>query len=582
MRNNPAYNPAPTQACPAPPCAVAYSCTAVTSSSPSIAPTPPCEPLPAWGPQQLTAASDFLCQPDRLGSAPTFDLAVVGAGIAGAGIARDAAQRGLSVLVLEAADVAYGTSSRSTRLIHGGVRYLEQGEVGLVYEALRERSRLYAMAPHLVRRARFLFPAYRGDRLGPLRLRLGLTLYDALNLHRDEPHAYLGPEACHATEPLLAEIGLRGAVQYEDAITDDARLTLTVLQSARAFGARVSTYTPVTRIDGAPRGEPGVVLHTERGAVWARCAVAAVGPWTDGRLLGKPGAQTVTKSKGIHLVLRACDVPVRHPVVVQAPKQRRILFTIPWGSRTYVGTTDDPYEGDPGDSGVTEHDEVALLEVVSRLLPGASLRGDRVVSAWSGVRPLVREPGSTQTEELSRRHRVIEGAHGVLGLVGGKLTTYRAMAEEAVDAVVARLARDDVRPCATATTPLVAGEPLSLHDRTDPVLEDLHDRHGPQARSLAAAARGTQGQARLVDDLPYRWCEVDQAIAHEGCRHLDDILRRRLPLALTDPDLGGRVAREVAQRLVDAWGGAEADVREQLDRYDQRVERETRRRPTLG
>lgn len=525
---------------------------------------------PPWGPAEQTELTRRLADAD----ADVVDLVVVGAGITGAGIARDAALRGLSVLVIEASDVAFGTSSRSTRLIHGGVRYLEQGEIGLVFEALRERSRLYSLAPHLARRARFLFPAYRGDRLGPWKLRLGLTLYDALDFHRGEGHTYLSPEACHLVEPLLATEGLRGAVAYEDAITDDARLTLTVLQDARRHGAQVLTYTRVTGIerdaDDRYRVQAGAL------SIVARRVVVATGPWTDATLMRDAGQGLLSKSKGVHLVLRSRDVPVQQPVVVQAPGQRRILFVVPWGTRTYVGTTDEAFDGDPGDSGVTEEGERSLLQMVAPLLPGACLDPQCVVSAWSGVRPLVRDPGTGGgTEELSRRHRVVRRSDGVLAIVGGKLTTYRAMAEEAVDEVLEGLSHGRWQPCTTHERALVPGAPLTGRELCDPAIADLAPRHGPDARRLAAAGAG----ARMVEDLPYRWIEVDEAIHREGCRYVDDILRRRIPLALTDPDLGGRVARVVAERIVDAWGGNGSDVEAQLERYREAVRSETRRVP---
>lgn len=532
--------------------------------------------LPSW-----TAAEVESTRRAVLSRTDPWDLVVVGAGITGAGVARDAALRGLSVLVIEGNDIAYGTSSRSTRLIHGGVRYLEQGEIGLVYEALRERQRLYDAAPHLVRPARFLFPSYRGDRLQPWKLRVGLTLYDALNFYRGSTHEFVGADACHALEPLLAEPELRGAVRYEDAITDDARLTLTVLQDARRHGAEVMTYAPVT---GLARHEDLHAVEVEGGAITrARQVVLATGPWTSRALLGDAGDNLLTLSKGIHIVMRAEHVPVKQPIVVQAPRQRRILFVVPWGARTYLGTTDTPYTGDPGLSGVTEADEEDLLEVIGKVLPGADLQSQHIVSAWSGVRPLVHPEGSNggDTVELSRRHRIVENADGVLGLVGGKLTTFRAMAEDLVDRLVeTHPTPQRLRPCGTHSRPLVPGAPLTARERADPLLADLEARHGPVARTLADEARGSPGEARLAEGLPYRWCEVDHALAFEGVRHLDDLLRRRLPLALTDPDLGGRVARPVAERLVDALGGNAADVEHELERYAERVKTETRRSPT--
>lgn len=542
----------------------------------------PSSPLVPWGAEAFEGTSAALRDPDR-----RWDLVIVGAGITGAGIARDAAMRGLSVLVLDAADVAFGTSSRSTRLIHGGVRYLEQAEIGLVFEALRERSRLYSAAPHLVTPARFVFPSYGGDRLRPWQLRVGLTIYDALNLFRGEGHEALTAEGCLALEPALRGDGLRGGVAYEDAITDDARLTLAVLQDARRQGAQVATYQPVTSIT-AEVGEH--IVHTHAGdRVRCRQALVATGPWTGRKLLGDEGDGVLSLSKGIHIVVSNEDVRVSHPVVIQAPKQRRILFVVPWGQRTYLGTTDVPFTGDPGQSGVTPEEEQELCTLIGDRLPSARLGPDAIVSAWSGVRPLVRPPGvsADDTVELSRKHRVIETREGVLGIVGGKLTTFRAMAEEAVDTVIERLRSrsdasdfDELLPCRTAEQPLVDGPAPTAEELADPLFSDLWARHGAVARPLAARARANATLAEpLVAGLPYRWIEVEHAIAFEGVRRLGDLLRRRLPLVLTSPRQGGSVMERVATMLVEAQGGSRTDIDEELERFGDDVELETRRRP---
>jgi len=511
-----------------------------------------------------------------------WDLVVVGAGITGAGIARDAAMRGLRVLVVEANDIAFGTSSRSSRLIHGGVRYLEQGEVGMVYEALRERTRLYKTASHLVSPADFLFPAYSGDRLPLWKLRVGLALYDALSLYKTR-HSSVDPSGAREREPLLAAEGLRGAVIYEDAVTDDARLTLTTIQSARRAGAQVLTHASVEALDRDPAGH----RLTISGGLTVRATkvIVTAGPWTSDRLLGETGKHLLALSKGIHIVMRASDVPIRQPLVVQVPGEKRIVFVIPWGARTYLGTTDSAYEGDPGASGVNEDDYAELFPLIRRILPSVELSRDRVVSAWSGVRPLVRSgppSASASTVNISRRHRLVENDDGVLGLVGGKLTTYRAMAKEAVDHIVRDLKRAgperEFPRCATHRHPLVPGAPLTPEELADPMIADLAPRHGPAARDLASRARAqpeSELEERLVADLPYRWVEVDQAIRFEGTCHLDDILRRRLPLALTDVRHGAGVARRIAQRLVDARGGQGSDVKLEIQRYRERLLRET-------
>jgi glycerol-3-phosphate dehydrogenase len=544
------------------------------------------ESPPPWGPPEVRALRDELRRADGEGRGrpdAVWDVIVVGAGITGAGVARDAAMRGLRVLVLEAKDLAFGTSSRSSRLIHGGVRYLEQGELGLVYEALRERRLLYKIAGHIVQPAQFLFPAYRGDRLPLWKLRLGLSLYDALSLYRSRGHRVLGSAAARQLEPLLRAEDLRGAVTYEDAVTDDARLTLATLQSARRHGAQVLTYAPVAAL--RREGELHVAELAGGPCVRGRALVVAAGPWTSDRLLGKAGQHLLSLSRGIHVVLRAADVPVRQPLVVQAKKERRILFVVPWGARTYLGTTDSPYEGDPGAAGVGDADTDELFALIGRILPAARLGKERIVSAWSGVRPLVRAAGSKpgSTVELSRSHRLVETDDGVVAVVGGKLTTYRAMAAETVDLVVRRLRQrgrlpQSVGRCQTHRHPLAPGLPLVAEELADELTRDLAPRHGPFARRLVEriAADPASGE-RLIADLPYRWAEIDHAIAYEGVVHLEDLLRRRIPLALTDAELGLRVVRKVAERLVTAWGGAASDVEAELERYRQAMSIETGR-----
>lgn len=553
--------------------------------SPSPAPLPPAAPA-TWSPDDL--AGDFT----RLSASPAHvhDLIVVGAGITGAGVARDAAMRGLGTVLIEANDLAFGTSSRSSRLIHGGVRYLEQGEIGLVFEALRERSRLFQLAPRLVAPAQFLFPSFREDRLQPWKLSLGLTLYDALALYRGGRHRKLSPQAARTVEPTLRSEGLRGAVQYLDAVTDDARLTLANVQGARAAGAAVLTYSPVKSLE---RASDHHRVTTANGLVLrARAVVLATGPWTGASLFGAPGERLLQLSKGVHLVVPASDAPVRQPVVIQVPNQRRILFAVPWGPRTYLGTTDTSFEGDPGESGVTEADERDVLEIVGRALGGATLRRDRIISAWSGVRPLVAAGGDTaagQTVELARTHRLIENEDGVLALVGGKLTTFRAMAEEAVDRVVAQLRTAPtsrpqgdatIAPCTSHRVPLLSPYRAPANATAHPVIRELARRRAGEASTLTDAIhRSPALAAPLCEGLPYRWAEVEHAIHYEGVFHLDDILRRRIPLALTDTRLGGGVMHEVARRLVDARGGAQRDIDAEIARYTELVHKETRRVP---
>lgn len=499
----------------------------------------------------------------------TFDVCVVGAGITGAGVAREAALRGLSTLVLERRDVAFGTSSRSSRLVHGGVRYLEQGDLGLVYEALAERTILLRTAPGLVSPDRFLFAVHRGDRRPLWQLRLGLALYDVLSGFAGKSER-LPAEDTRRREPLLSSPDLAGAVVYDDARTDDARLCLSVLQDARRHGAWVQTRREVHRLS---RTREAWCIETDDGIVRARCVVVATGPFTDQRLLGPAGRGLVQRSKGVHLVFRHRDVPVRGPVVLEVPRRKRIVFVVPWANRTYVGTTDTPYEGDPDAVGVTRDDVAELLAVVRPRLPNARLVPEAIVGAYAGLRPLVRAGDTGDVADVSRTHRIVEPQPGCLAIVGGKLTTHRRMAED----VLVRVARHlgiPFRRGVSARRPLVPDAshlgPVSPFEAAD-----LPARHGALAPLLAARARSDPALARpVVPDLPVLEVEIEHALAYEGCVHLDDLVRRRLPLALLDTRACLEAAPRLARRLVASAGRPPGDADAEVERLAEAITRE--------
>ena len=375
-------------------------------------------------------------------AARTFDLFVIGGGIVGAGVAREAALRGLSVALVDQYDFAFGTSSRSSRLLHGGIRYLAQGRVGLVKEASREKHVLQRIAPHLVDPLPFLFPTYKGTPWPRWKLSVGVKLYDFLcgegnlgksrTFSRDETIKHLG-----AAVP--AENGLTGAVRYYDALTNDARLVLDTLRSAAKHGAALANYT---RFLGADRkgglwtcrvaANDG--LSNEECAVTARAVVCAAGPWAQG--LGANKLQ-LRLTKGIHLVVDRAKLPVPDAIVMS--EGSRILFVIPWGERVILGTTDTDFEAraeagkDPlanlrADSADTEY----VLKITNAAFPQARLTEQDVISSWAGLRPLIADPNGSPSD-ISRSHEIKVSAPGWIEVAGGKLTTYRVMAEETVD-----------------------------------------------------------------------------------------------------------------------------------------------------
>src|SRR2546428_2234327 len=401
----------------------------------------------------------------------TLDV-VVGAGaIDGAGIRGDAAMRGLRVGLVERGDLASGPSSRSSKLIHGGLRYLEQGDVRLVLEAVRERERLQRLAPHLVRPQEFVSPLYRGGPLGPLNLAAGLWAYDLLagfwNVRR---HRMLSPKAVAEAEPALLRDGLCGAGQYWDCRTDDARLVLETALSAAAEGALIVSYAEVAGFvkEGGRIAGARVVDRLGGGEVVARAqgVVNAAGPWVD-RVAALDAPETPPRlrlTKGVHVVVPRERVENRAAVVLSSVSDHRVMFVIPWGAHTLVGTTDTDHPGGPDVPPTVEPSDVAyLLDTVNRNFPPARLVAGDVVSAFAGLRPLIAPRGKAtmSPSAVSREEEVFASASGLVSIAGGKLTTYRLVARTVVNRVVHALRaagdRRRFRPSRTGEVPLPGG-----------------------------------------------------------------------------------------------------------------------------
>lgn len=370
----------------------------------------------------------------------TFDVLAVGGGIVGSGVARDAATRGLKTLLVEQADFASGTSSRSSRLLHGGLRYLGQGRVGLVREASVEKMRLSRLAPHLSQPLAFVFPSWAGGGWPLWQMALGVKAYDLLcggrNLGRS---AALGPAGLLARVPGLRAGGLKGGVTYFDALTNDARLVIDTLRSAADAGAVPLNYTRYESAEPADGGWRCVVRDVRSGdaaTVTAKAVVNAAGAWAAGL---KPSGVRLRLTKGVHLVIDRARLPVADAVVL--PEGDRILFVIPWGERVILGTTDTDYAGDPAAVRTDASDIDYVLGVVNRAFPAAGLAAADVVSTWAGIRPLIAPPGDAagSPSDTSRNHTIRMPAPGWFDVAGGKLTTYRLMAEQTVDRVARHL-----------------------------------------------------------------------------------------------------------------------------------------------
>jgi glycerol-3-phosphate dehydrogenase len=485
--------------------------------------------------------------PDRasrlatLSSRP-FDTLIIGGGITGAGIARDAAMRGLSVALIDKGDFASGTSSRSSRLIHGGVRYLEHGYLHLVFEASAERRRLLRLAPHLVRPLAFTWPVYEGQRLPLWKLSAGLTLYDALSLFRNVGrHKRLNAREVLAHEPCIDSRRLRGAVRYYDAATDDARLTLANVLDAESLGATAVNHVALTgdiHARGMHVARVEDALTGSRIDVRARALVNASGPWSDavaelpGFASAAPGraGSRVQGSKGAHIAVERARVGNRDAVTLLHPRDGRVMFTLPAGAHTIIGTTDTFTDVSPDDVRASETDVRYLLESANAFFPEAKLQREDVVSAWAGIRPLMRSSGSSVS--ASREHAIATSDRSVT-ITGGKLTTYRVMARQVVDALQG-----------------VLGSPRTA-SRTD-------------SRPLPDDAAEPKGE-EVVPGLPYRMEQITRAVEREHAATLGDILLRRTHIAFETRDHGRAAARKVADFL--GWGAME------LERYEAEVQR---------
>ncbi|HUA32803.1 MAG TPA: glycerol-3-phosphate dehydrogenase/oxidase, partial [Candidatus Binataceae bacterium] len=402
-----------------------------------------------------------------------FDLAVIGGGINGAAIARDAAMRGLKVALIERGDFAGATSSRSSKLIHGGFRYLPQGQLRLVFHALRERERLRRRtAPHLVKPIRFLFPVYRGRGFGRFTMAMGLFLYDFFaRTPRGERHESLGAARVREYEPTLSRSGLKGGALYYDAWAEDSRVTFENVLDASLHGAAIANYTAVegfARRDGFLASAS--VSDLRGGAACelrARHFVNAAGPWVDHiRRMDDPAANpSIRTTKGVHLVFQRAMIPVRESLVL-GDSNGRIVFVMPHDRYVLVGTTDTDYTGDPAAVAAEPGDITYLLGVLGESLPGIKLTADDVVASFAGLRALVVAEGKGAPSSVPREEEILRSAAGLFSVAGGKLTTHREIAEKVVNAVMREMGRA-IKPSPTRDTPLPGARKLDRSETGD-------------------------------------------------------------------------------------------------------------------
>lgn len=506
----------------------------------------------------------------------TFDLVVVGGGVTGAGILRDAALRGLKAALVERDDFASGTSSRSSKLVHGGLRYLEQYNFGLVFESTHERAKLMDLAPHLVGPLPFMMPVYQSSRHGLFKMNMGMWLYDILASFKNyRNHRKLGKDDFLALEPDVKSDGLRGGMLYYDAMTDDARLTLETVLDGFACGG-----IPLNQVEARSVGMKDGHVQTlevhdrvsdQTLEVRTRCIVCAAGPWTHEVMerLGTAGqVPRIRPTKGTHLVLKRESLPISHAVVMVAPQDGRVMFGIPWKGATVIGTTDTDHEGSADDIFADRADVDYLLASVDHYFPDAGVGIDDVIGTWSGLRPLIDEEGLSPSQ-VSREHLITTDDRGIVSIAGGKLTTYRLMAAETVRAVLKVLGK---RPGATPTEqrPLPYSAGLSSQQDVLSLVETLQSDHSVSRDSAvqlisayggkadAILSEASARNASLLDpihpSLPFLRLQAEHAARHEMALDLESFLCRRTPLFFLDGEQGLGVAPDVADLMGDVLG----------------------------
>jgi glycerol-3-phosphate dehydrogenase len=480
--------------------------------------------------------------PEQL-TGTVFDLVVIGGGITGAATARDAALRGMSVLVVEKDDFAAGTSSRSSKLIHGGLRYLETYQFKLVAESVREREKMLTLAPHLTELRPFLYLLYEGYPESKALLNLGLTFYDVVSgSWRQRRHSMLSAQKVLQLEPHLRSKGLLGAGLYYDVLTDDARLTLDTVKGATEAGAQALNHSAVTALvleNGKCRGVTITDTVTGRSFdVHARQVVSATGPWTDKtrELERTKATHRLRPTKGVHIVVKKSDFPLNTAVFLRSPTDQRVVWPTPSleDDVVYLGTTDTDYTGDLDNVKPDEQDIAYLIAVANHTIPEARLTEDHVVGSWAGLRPLIAPAPGVSASNTSREHAITTGPTGLIAICGGKLTSNRVMAKHLVDAAIKAMGRPPGKPSAAATTPISGGSSTTaVHALAEaaavpPSLAELWQRrYGSNATAIIDLWREDPANQEILGARQLTRAEIIYSVKEEMTATLTDLMTRR-------------------------------------------------------
>jgi len=537
----------------------------------------------ALNPEQRAAALSALATEE-------FDILVIGGGVNGVGVALDAVTRGLKVALVESQDIAAGTSSRSSKLIHGGLRYLEQYDFKLVREALHERELMVStQCPHLVKPVSFLYPLTEKVKERTY-VGAGLALYDALRgFKRALPsHKHLTGKTIANISPSLRQDIITGAIRYFDAQVDDARHTMMIARTAARHGAVIATSIRVDNLTRNGKKVTGVVatdLQTGKTVtIAAKATIMCAGVWSDElhQQFGLTPGYSVAMSKGVHIVVPQSAIHSKDGIILKTAVS--VLFLIPWGDKWIVGTTDTPYEGDRAKPLATQEDVQYILDQANRVLE-PKLKTEDILGVFAGLRPLVANNATSATTKLSREHTVDRPAPGFVSLAGGKYTTYRVMAKDAVDLAVLDLRRI-VSDSVTEKLPLIGADGyfalkqqvLKIADGyniSEATVTHLLDRYGSLiSEILEIIAEDSSMAERLIPDLPYIKAEILHAASHEGALSVEDVLLRRTRISFEASDSGLSAADTVAEIIGETLGWKAADRKESVQSFAKVISQE--------
>jgi glycerol-3-phosphate dehydrogenase len=519
-----------------------------------------------------------------------FDILVIGGGVNGVGVALDAATRGLKVALVESQDFAAGTSSRSSKLIHGGLRYLEQYDFKLVREALHERELMVStQCPHLVKPVSFLYPLTEKVKERTY-VGAGLALYDALRgFKRALPsHKHLTGKTIANISPSLRQDIITGAIRYFDAQVDDARHTMMIARTAARHGAAMVTSVRVDDLLRSGKKVVGVSATDLKSGkslkISAKATIMCAGVWSDElhEKFGLTPGYSVAMSKGVHIVVPQSAIQSKDGIILKTAVS--VLFLIPWGDKWIVGTTDTPYDGDRAKPLATQEDVQYILDQANRVLE-PKLKSEDILGVFAGLRPLVANNSKSATTKLSREHTVDRPAPGFVSLAGGKYTTYRVMAKDAVDLAVLDLRRI-VSESVTEKLPLIGADGYfaleqqvvqiaSENNLSEATVRHLLDRYGSLISEILEIVAADESMAeRLIPDLPYIKAEILHAASHEGALSVEDVLLRRTRISFEASDSGLSAANEVAEIIGNVLQWSAADRKESVQAFAQVIQEE--------